>query len=101
MRAVPINRFEPEVLDVVDLPDPVPGEGQRLYEVSTAGVNYADTHHRHRTPVTALESSANRRTTGVRSGRSVVTDAPVSDGYPATIARRNQCRVGFPPGRSS
>ena len=46
MRAVQITRFGgPEVLDVVDLPDPVPGPGQQLYDVSTAGVNYADTHH--------------------------------------------------------
>jgi NADPH:quinone reductase-like Zn-dependent oxidoreductase len=45
MRAVQITRFGgPEVLDVVDLPDPVPGEGQQLYEVSAAGVNFADTH---------------------------------------------------------
>jgi hypothetical protein len=47
MRAVQITRFGgPEVLDVVDLPDPVPGEGLQLYEVHTAGVNFADTHHR-------------------------------------------------------
>ena len=46
MRAVRITRFGgPEVLDVVDLPDPVPGDGQQLYEVSAAGVNVADTHH--------------------------------------------------------
>jgi NADPH:quinone reductase-like Zn-dependent oxidoreductase len=46
MRAVQITRFGgPEVLDVVDLPDPVQGDGQQLYEVSTAGVNFADTHH--------------------------------------------------------
>ncbi|MBW8767825.1 MAG: Zn-dependent oxidoreductase [Geodermatophilales bacterium] len=46
MRAVQITRFGgPEVLDVVDLPDPVPGEGQKLYDVSTAGLNFADTHH--------------------------------------------------------
>src|ERR671933_2886497 len=45
MRAVQITRFGgPEVLDVVDLPDPVPGPGQQLYEVSSAGINYADTH---------------------------------------------------------
>jgi NADPH:quinone reductase-like Zn-dependent oxidoreductase len=25
--------------------DPVPGDGQQLYEVRTAGVNFADTHH--------------------------------------------------------
>ncbi len=37
MRAVQITRFGgPEVLDVVDLPDPVPGDGQQLYEVSAA-----------------------------------------------------------------
>lgn len=47
MRAVQISRFGgPEVLDIVDLSDPVPGEGQQLYDVSTAGINYADTHHR-------------------------------------------------------
>src|SRR3982751_2244159 len=45
MRAVQITRFGgPDVLDVVDLPDPVPGPGQQLYEVSSAGVNFADTH---------------------------------------------------------
>ena len=46
MRAVQITRFGgPEVLDIVDIPEPTPGEGQKLYDVSTAGVNYADTHH--------------------------------------------------------
>ena len=45
MRAVQITRFGgPEVMDVVDLPDPVPGNGETLYEVSSSGVNYADTH---------------------------------------------------------
>ena len=46
MRAVQITRFGgPEVLDVVDLPDFVPGDGRQLFAVSTAGVDYADTHH--------------------------------------------------------
>ena len=46
MRAVQITRFGgPEVLDVVDLPDPTPGEDKQLFDVSTAGVNFADTHH--------------------------------------------------------
>jgi NADPH2:quinone reductase len=45
MRAVQITEFGgPEVLDVVDLPDPTPGDGEQLFEVSTAGINYADTH---------------------------------------------------------
>jgi NADPH:quinone reductase-like Zn-dependent oxidoreductase len=33
-------------MDIVDLPDPILGEGQQLYDVSTVGVTYADTHHR-------------------------------------------------------
>jgi NADPH:quinone reductase-like Zn-dependent oxidoreductase len=46
MRAVQITRFGgPEVLDVVDLPDPPPGEGEQLFDVSACGVNFADTHH--------------------------------------------------------
>ena len=46
MRAVQITRFGgPEVMDVVDLPDPVPGDGERLFDISSAGVDYADTHH--------------------------------------------------------
>src|SRR5688500_16930915 len=31
-------------MDIVDLRDPIPGPGQQLYEVSAAGVNFADTH---------------------------------------------------------
>ena len=46
MRAVQIARFGgPEVLDVVDVPEPTAGPGQQVYGVSTAGVNFADTHH--------------------------------------------------------
>jgi hypothetical protein len=33
-------------MDIVDLPDLIPGDGQQLYEVSSAGVNFADTHQR-------------------------------------------------------
>lgn len=47
MRAVQIARYGgPEVMENVELPDPSPGPGQKLYEVSSAGVNFADTHHR-------------------------------------------------------
>ena len=45
MRAVQITRFGgPEVLDIVDIPEPEAGPGQKLYDVSTAGVDYTDTH---------------------------------------------------------
>lgn len=43
MRAVQITEFGgPEVLKVVELPDPEPVEGTVLVDVTSAGVNYAD-----------------------------------------------------------
>lgn len=45
MRAVQITAFGgPEVLELVDLPDLAPVAGLQLVEVTSAGVNYADTH---------------------------------------------------------
>ncbi|AHH96011.1 zinc-binding dehydrogenase [Kutzneria viridogrisea] len=45
MRAVQVTEFGgPEVLKVVDLPKPVPAQGQLLVRVDRAGINYADTH---------------------------------------------------------
>ena len=45
MRAIQIEQFGgPEVMTIVDLPDPTPGEGEILLEVSAVGINYADTH---------------------------------------------------------
>lgn len=45
MRAIRIEEFGgPEVLQVADVPEPTPGDGQLLIDVDHAGVNYADTH---------------------------------------------------------
>jgi NADPH:quinone reductase len=47
VRAVQIDEFGgPEVLKLVDLPKPEPGDGEVLIEVSRAGMNFADTHQR-------------------------------------------------------
>ena len=47
MRAVQIEEFGgPDVLQVVDVPKPEPGEGEVLIQVSRAGMNFADTHQR-------------------------------------------------------
>jgi NADPH:quinone reductase len=47
MRAVQIEEFGgPEVLQVVDVDEPVPSDGQVLIQVSRAGMNFADTHQR-------------------------------------------------------
>ncbi|HSK50720.1 MAG TPA: zinc-binding dehydrogenase [Solirubrobacterales bacterium] len=45
MKAIQIEEFGgPEVLRHVELPDPVPGEGEVLVEVARSGINFADTH---------------------------------------------------------
>lgn len=47
MRAIQIEEFGgPEVLRLVELPAPDPGEGELLVRVTRAGVNFADTHQR-------------------------------------------------------
>src|SRR5918911_474321 len=47
MRAVQIDEFGgPEVLKVVDLPEPDPGENELIVNVERAGMNFADTHQR-------------------------------------------------------
>ena len=56
MRAVQIEEFGgPEVLQVVDLPKPEPGDGEVLIEVSRAGINFADTHQRENTYLARYE----------------------------------------------
>jgi NADPH:quinone reductase len=56
MRAVQIEEFGgPEVLQVVELPKPEPGDGQVLIEVSHAGMNFADTHTRENTYLARYE----------------------------------------------
>jgi NADPH2:quinone reductase len=57
VRAVRIDEFGgPEVLQVVDLPKPEPGDGQVLIEVSRAGMNFADTHQRENTYLARYET---------------------------------------------
>jgi NADPH2:quinone reductase len=56
MRAVQIQEFGgPEVLQVVDLPDPEPGPDELLVSVSRAGMNFADTHQRENTYLAKYE----------------------------------------------
>jgi NADPH2:quinone reductase len=45
MKAIQIEQFGgPEVLRHVEVPDPVPGEGEVLVDVARSGINFADTH---------------------------------------------------------
>ena len=45
MKAIQLTQFGgPDVMELVDLPDPVPSETDELIDVTCIGVNYADTH---------------------------------------------------------
>ena len=45
MKAIQIEEFGgPEVMKLVDVPDPEPAEGQVVVDVARAGINFADTH---------------------------------------------------------
>jgi NADPH:quinone reductase len=45
VKAIQIEEFGgPEKLELVELPDPQPGEGEVLVEVARSGINFADTH---------------------------------------------------------
>ena len=45
MKAIKVTKFGgPDVMELVEVPDPVAGENQELIQVTSIGVNYADTH---------------------------------------------------------
>jgi NADPH:quinone reductase len=45
VKAIQIEEFGgPEVLELVDLPDPEPSDGQVVVDVARSGINFADTH---------------------------------------------------------
>jgi len=45
MKAIQISEFGgPDVMKLVELPDPTPAEGEVLLDVTAIGINYADTH---------------------------------------------------------
>ncbi|MFT4035836.1 MAG: NADPH:quinone oxidoreductase family protein [Patulibacter sp.] len=75
MRAIQQMAFGgPEVLELVELPDPVAGPGEVIVDVTLAGVNFADTHtrrseyvHQEQLPlIPGAEVAGVRRDTGER-----------------------------------
>ncbi|MEI9907989.1 MAG: NADPH:quinone oxidoreductase family protein [Actinomycetota bacterium] len=45
MKAIEVLKFGgPDVMELVERPDPIPGENEELINVTSIGVNYADTH---------------------------------------------------------
>lgn len=98
MRAIQMTEFGgPEVLEVVDLPEPEPGPAEVLIRVSRAGLNFADTHMRTNSYVqkATLPLVPGGEVAGVRldTGERVV--ALMSDGGYAEYALAPEAQV-FP-----
>src|SRR3954453_4626012 len=89
MRAIRIDEWGgPEVMRLVDMPEPEPGEGEVLIEVSHAGVKLADTHQRENNYIARYELPRVRGGEvggtvrgGALDGRRVVA-VPGAAGYP-------------------
>src|ERR1700694_4930866 len=75
MRAVSVTRYGgPEVLEVVDVDNPVAAPGQVVVAVTAAGVNYMDTYARTGHPGYAVPPAMVSR--GSRRGRGLPGRAP-------------------------
>ncbi|GAA3210570.1 NADPH:quinone oxidoreductase family protein [Actinocorallia longicatena] len=84
MRAIQITEFGgPEVLTVADVPEPVPGPGQVLIDVTKAGINYADTHQAENSYLAAskLPMIPGGEVAGTVGGRRVVALLDDGGGY--------------------
>lgn len=103
MRAIQQLEFGgPEVLALVEVPEPQPGPGEVLIDVTRAGMNFADTHQRenryvqraHLPLIPGSEVAGTRRDTGER----VVALTGGKGGYAEVAAVREDKLVAIPDG---
>jgi len=103
MRAVQISQWGgPEVLQITDLPCPVPASGEVLIDVELAGVNFADTHQTGNQYVAkqSLPFVPGMEVVGTISGRRVVAFTG-QGGYAEQVAARNELCFDIPDSVSS
>ena len=96
MKAIQISEFGgPDVMKLVELPDPTPGEGEILLDVTAVGINYADTHQTENSYLSAqtLPLVPGIEVVGTHDGKRYL--ASVSSGGYAEKAVANKA-VSFP-----
>ena len=88
MRAIQLEEFGgPEAMQLAELPDPEPGEGQVVIDVSRAGINFADTHATRTTTWPAgAAADPRRRGRGPDSDGRRVAALLASGGYAEKVA---------------
>ena len=102
MKAIQIQQFGgPEVMQLVELPDPVASDGQTLITVDAVGINYADTHQTENTylspqqvPMVPGLEVVGRTPEGVR------VLAPVNGGYAQLAIAATNSLMPIPEGVS-
>ena len=103
MKAIQITKFGgPEVLELVDLTDPIPNESEELIDVSCIGINYADTHQTENSYLSKQELPLipGLEVVGItQSGRRVLASATTGGYAQKVIAHKAMC-VDIPDGVS-
>jgi len=102
MKAMQITAFGgPDSMHLVDLAEPVPGEGQELIEVTSIGINYADTHQTENSYLSPqkLPLVPGIEVVGIANGRRVL--APVDGGgYAQKALAHSAAMIEIPVGVS-
>ena len=100
MKAIQITDFGgPEVLELTELPDPDPGPGEALIEVTRAGVNFGDTHQRENDYLAKAELPLipGGEVVGTTAdGRRVAAMLPMTGGYAEKVAVHEAALVPVP-----
>jgi NADPH2:quinone reductase len=102
MKAIQITAFGgPDSMHLVDLAEPVPGPGQEAIEVTSIGINYADTHQTENSYLSPqrLPLVPGIEVVGIANGRRVL--APVdSGGYAQKAIAHSAAMIEIPDGVS-
>ena len=102
MKAIQITAFGgPDSMHLVDLAEPVPGPGQEVIEVTSIGINYADTHQTENSYLSPqkLPLVPGIEVVGIANGRRVL--APVdSGGYAQKAIAHSAAMIEIPVGVS-
>jgi NADPH2:quinone reductase len=102
MKAIQITAFGgPDSMNLVDLADPIPGPGQELIEITSIGINYADTHQTENSYLAPqkLPLVPGLEVVGMANGRRVL--APVEGGgYAQKAVAHSAAMIEIPVGVS-
>lgn len=99
MKAIQITKFGgPEVMEFKELPDPTPGANEVLLNVTSIGINYADTHQTENSYLSpqTLPMVPGLEVTGTADGKRYL--AAVSGGYAEKAAANKSMLFPIPEG---